>query len=171
MKKSAIFLILIFIGLISFSQTATHEEVINKKKKGRITKYIADNGQEFSVGDTLRIGVPFRNDAYDYIQQNAGIAYYPLTAIASGSDVIIKKIKIYSKMVSITTTKPNGYVYGLYISNLEGAIKNSEIIDKDFFTPEQALKKLKMEKDKLDLGLITQEEYEKKKSELVKFIK
>ena len=74
-------------------------------------------------------------------------------------------------MVAITTTKPNGYVYGLYVNNLEGAIANGELIDKDFITPEQALKKLKMEKDKLDLGLITQEEFDKKKSELAKLIK
>jgi len=171
MKKSIIIVVLILTGLISYSQTATYEEVITKKKKGKITSYTAKNGQIFSVYDTLTVGVPFRNENYDHILQNAGISYYPLSVIASGSEVIIKKIKIYSKMVAITTTKPNGYVYGLYVNNLEGAIANGELIDKDFITPEQALKKLKMEKDKLDLGLITQEEFDKKKSELAKFIK
>ena len=38
-------------------------------------------------------------------------------------------------------------------------------------TSDQALEALKKAKDKLDLGLITQEEYEKIKAELTPFIK
>ena len=171
MKKLIIILSLLFIGLISYSQIATYEEVITKKKKGKITTYITENGQSFSVFDTLTIGLPLNNENYDYIQQNAGVAVYPLTAVASGSDIIIKKIRIYSKMVSVSTTKPNGFVYGLYIANFEGALKNGEVKDDDFMTTEEALKKLMMEKDKLDLGLITQEEFDEKKEELRKFIK
>jgi hypothetical protein len=38
-------------------------------------------------------------------------------------------------------------------------------------TSDDALKELKKAKDKLDLGLITKEEYEVRKLELIKFIK
>ncbi len=38
-------------------------------------------------------------------------------------------------------------------------------------TSDEALAELKKTKDKLDLGLITQEEYDKKKAELTPFIK
>lgn len=36
---------------------------------------------------------------------------------------------------------------------------------------DDALKELKKEKDKLDLGLITEEEFNKRKEELIKYIK
>jgi hypothetical protein len=38
-------------------------------------------------------------------------------------------------------------------------------------TSEEAMVQLKSEKDKMELGLITAEEYNSRKSELVKFIK
>lgn len=39
------------------------------------------------------------------------------------------------------------------------------------YTSDEAITELKRFKDKLDLGLITQEDYNKKKDELIKFIK
>lgn len=171
MKQITIIFVLIISAISTYSQYTTYDEVINRKKKGKINKYITETGNEISLYDTLYLGVPFRNENYDYIQQFAGIAFYPLPSIASGSIVIIKKMKIYSGMLTVKTTKPNGFVYGLYINNLEGALKAGELIDKDHLTSEEALKQLKLEKDKLDLGLITQEEYDLKKMELRKFIK
>lgn len=38
-------------------------------------------------------------------------------------------------------------------------------------TSDEALAELKKTKDKLDLGIITQEQYDTKKSELLKYIK
>jgi len=38
-------------------------------------------------------------------------------------------------------------------------------------TSDQAMKELKTAKDKLDLGLITQAEYDRIKAELIKYIK
>lgn len=116
------------------------------------------------------MGVAFRNDQFDFIQQNAGIAYYPLPNTASNSQVVIKKINISMKTVLVNTTKPQGFVYGLTVINFESAIKNGEIISK-IMSSDQALAELKKWKDKLDLGLITEEEYNKKKEELSKYIK
>ena len=59
---------------------------------------------------------------------------------------------------------------GNYNVDFENAILNGEI--KSFgMTSDEALAELKKAKDKMDLGLISKEEYETKKSELVKFIK
>ena len=44
-------------------------------------------------------------------------------------------------------------------------------VNKVFMKSDDALNSLKLAKDKLDLGLITQEEYDKLKSELGRFIK
>lgn len=171
MKK--IFLLTLFVNLclLGFSQKVSYDDVINKKVKGPIEKYITRQGEEFSIGDTITLGVSFRNEQFDYIQQSAaGMAYYPINNDASGSIVVIKSIKVRSKLVYVNTTKPQGYAYGLMISNLDGAIENGEIKSK-IMTSDQALSELKKWKDKLDLELISQEEYETKKKELSKYIK
>jgi hypothetical protein len=57
-----------------------------------------------------------------------------------------------------------------YFVYLEDAILVGEI--KSFgMTSDEALTELKKAKDKLDLGIITQEEYDLKKAELTPFIK
>jgi hypothetical protein len=174
MKKANKFLFLVTImamNLCSYAQiTANYDEVISKQKKGQIDTYITQNGEEFSVGDTLTLGVSFRNEQFDYIQQNAGIEYYPLPNTASNSKVIIKKINIRAKTIIVKTTKPQGFVYGLIIANFDSAITNGEIKSK-IMSSDQALEELKKWKDKLDLELISEEEYNQKKAELSKFIK
>lgn len=163
-------LLLFIISIYSFGQTATYNEVLTKQKIGNLQTYITENGEIFSVGDTITIGVSFRNEQFDFIQQNAGIAYYPLLNTASGSRVVIKSIKANSKIIIVNTTKPQGLVYGLIIINFENSIKNGEIISK-IMSSDKALTELKKYKDKLDLGLITQEEFNAKKIELSKYIK
>jgi hypothetical protein len=94
---------------------------------------------------------------------------YPLENKASGSEVIIKKMTIRSKTLTVKTTKPQGYIYGLYIVNFENAIKNGEILS-EMLTPDKALEELKKWKYKLDLEIITQSQYDKKKKELIAII-
>lgn len=161
----------LFTAIATFAQTsASYDEVISKQKKGQVDIYITQNGEEFKVGDTITLGVAFRNEQFNFIQQNAGIAYYPLPNTASNSQVVIKKINISMKTVIVYTTKAQGLVYGLKVMNFESAIKNGEIISK-IMSSDQALAELKKWKDKLDLELITEEEYNKKKEELLKYIK
>lgn len=74
-------------------------------------------------------------------------------------------------MVNVNTSHPVGYVYSLKVLNFDGALASGEISDVGYISSDQALQMLKNEKDKFDLGLITKEEYELRKSELVKFIK
>jgi len=160
------FLVLFING---FSQTLTFNDV-QSNPKGTFTEYISSSGQSFKVNDTLTLGVPFRNENFDFVVQNAGIAYYPLPGILSGGKVIITKIKIEGKRLKVNTTTPPGNIYSLSITNFEEAIKQGEIKSKHL-SSDEALKKLKSEKEKLDLGLITQEEYNTKKAELIKYIK
>ena len=95
---------------------------------------------------------------------------YPLDNLASGSVVTIKKLTIRSKTVIVSTTKPQGYFYPLFVINLDGAIDNGEI-KSSIMTSDDALEELEKWKTKLSLELISQEEYDIKKNELVKFIK
>ncbi len=173
-KRSCIFFTVFLIALTTsrygFSQTASYDEVVSKKKKGNISICFAKNSEKFSVGDTLTLGSAFRNEQFDYIEQNAGIALYPLPNTASGSVVVIKKISARSKTVIVSTTRPQGFVYALRVTNLEGALTNGEV-KSNVLSSDEALEELKKWKDKLDLELITAEEYEAKKTELAGYIK
>lgn len=59
---------------------------------------------------------------------------------------------------------------GVAITNFESAIAQGEVMTSGY-SPDEALQELKRWKDKLDLEIITQEEYDAKKAELMKFIK
>ena len=87
MKNLAISIltILLTVNIAVSQKTANYNDVVTKKVKGVIDTYVSKNGEEFSVGDTLTLGSAFRNEQFDYIQQNAGIAVYPLPNTASGS--------------------------------------------------------------------------------------
>lgn len=169
LKTVLIFIIVANVSIVAHSQVATYEQVVSKKITGSINKYITQKGEEFSIGDTITLGVAFRNEKFDFIQQNAGIEFYPLPNTASGSQVIIKNIKIRSKLVTVNTTRAQGFVYGLMIINFENAITNGEVKSK-IMSSDEALAELKKWKDKFDLGLISEEDYNKKKSELSKLI-
>lgn len=55
--------------------------------------------------------------------------------------------------------------------DIELAIETKEVRPYGVMSSDEALTALKAEKDKLDLGLITQEQYDNRKTELAKFIK
>lgn len=180
-------LMMCFAGL-SWGQDkiiANHNEVITGEKKGNIEVYISKNSGEYKVGDTISIGM-CENDKFIFVMQNTlsdtlslsnpenCIKIYnkslPLTYVASDKKVVIKSLVIFGKTVKCITTNPEGFFLSLYIKDLEAAINNKEIKAK-FLSSEDALAELKKAKDKLDLGLITQEEYDAKKEELSKYIK
>lgn len=72
--------------------------------------------------------------------------------------------------VGFKTKSQTGVPGSGYNIQFENAIENGEI--KSFgMTSDEALSELKKAKDKLDLGLITKEEFDNKKSELSKYIK
>ena len=173
MKSIKLFLIsgfAVLIPMTSFSQvTATYDEVSSKKVKGQLTTYITQKGEAFSIGDTITLGTAMSNEQFDLIEQNSGLSFEPLSNVASHSQVVIKKIKALSKIVYVRTTKPQGGTFGLMITNFEAAVINGEVQSK-IMSSDQALEELIKWKSKLDLGLITQEEYEAKKKELAKLI-
>ena len=89
----------------------------------------------------------------------------------SGTPVILKKIKEQTiKGIKKTYFVVGGGNITNYNIMIEEAIASGEI-KTNGMTSDNALAELKKWKDKLDLELITQDEYNKKKSELLKFIK
>ena len=82
---------------------------------------------------------------------------------------------IKKKKEGIYSSIPDRHLY-----RIEGVKKDSYILDKDVlsastkpivFSQKEALGMIKQERDKLELGLISQEEYEKRKADWAKYIK
>ncbi len=175
--------ILNFVILIIFSGSLFSQELelkqndlnAGKRPKGDFTSYESKDGSVYKLGDKITIGVPSSNKTFAFITEGDGILLpiKPLLARASGQQAEIKRIDILG-------TKRTGFYASLrckgetgvsnYSIQLENAISVGEV--KSFgMTSDEALAQLKKAKDKLDLELITQDEYDKIKKELVKYIK
>ena len=166
---------LFFVGQ-SKAQEVHYKDLNQTAKKGEYTSYIASDGAEYKVGDKIRIGVPSSNKTFAFIQVGDGILIplTPLTSGNSGNETEIKRIHVVGNKRAgyqvLMRTKGMFTLAGNYYIQFENALSTGEI--KGFgMTSNEALEELKRAKDKLDLGLITQEEFNKKKEELSKYIK
>jgi len=154
---------------IKYSDLAT-------SSRGVFSSYVASDGAVYKIGDRIKIGVPSSNKTFAFITFGDGllVPITNLTADYSGEETEIKKIFVVG-------TKRSGYSVSFrtkgftgispnYTIRFENALSTGEV--KGFGkTSDEALSELKKAKDKLDLGLITQEEFDNLKAELRKYIK
>ena len=175
------------------------KELTGKKNGDDITAYVASDGVTYKIGSTITYGYPTNGKYYLYFKDVTGSWVNTLAEDenASASDravsqeraervenraggvATIKRIRCvpvdgFNKMTSgckIYLVLNRG---GLACTNFEEAIATREIVVKanaDDVASEAALQELKKWKEKLDLQIITQEEYDAKKAELMKVIK
>ena len=181
MKKLLLSTVLL-ISLVGFSQEpvkATFDELTNSKERpsysGDITEYVAKDGSVYKIGDKITIGVPSSNKTFAFLSSGDGFMtpLVPLEIGVSGQKTEIMKFRIVgTKRAGFTVSVKAKSSTGIanYNVDFENAILNGEI--KSYgMTSDEALAELKKAKDKMDLGLISKEDYEAKKAELVKFIK
>jgi hypothetical protein len=156
-----------------------------------ILEYTLPDGSVIKKGSELVLGKPVNNSrdyariVFGYMTLGKALLTPPIQLGGSftGSKVIIDKIFVsHKKMtkqselnVSIYAKDPNmSSAMGASnrtIVDIESAISTGEVINPNAaMTRDQAIVKLKESKDLLDLGLMTQEEYEKLKSELTPII-
>jgi hypothetical protein len=187
MKLNLTIVLILFLINSAFAQTdeqiandeypLTYEDtkIATKKKRGAYTSYTAQDGSYFKVGDKVSLGRPNENEDFDYIEEGDGLLI-PFSAVSgqrSGDESEIKYILL-------TGGKRTGYYAifrtkgftGLanYTIRVEPALQSGEILG-DGFTSDQALEELKRAKDKLDLEIISQKEYDSIKAVMVEFIK
>ena len=158
----------LFSQEIKFADLATAE-------KGEYTSYVGSDGAVYKVGDRLKIGVPSSNKTFAYISEGDGLllSITNLTASSSGTETEIKRVYVVGNKRSgySVVFRTKGFT-GLsnYSIQFENALSTGEV--KGFgLSSDDALAQLKKAKDKLDLGLITQEDFDKLKAELSKYIK
>jgi len=171
---------ILFVALASIVLLNVNAQEINFKdlataERGEYTSYVGSDGGVYKIGDRIKIGVPSSNKTFAFITQGDGIfmPIEPLQASSSGTETEIKRIFIIgNKRSGFSIAMRTKGVIGLlnYTIQFENALSTGEIKGTGK-TSDEALAELKKAKDKLDLGLITQEEYDKIKAELVPFIK
>ena len=171
---------LILAAIFSISATMVFGQEINfadlaTAERGEFTSYLASDGAVYKIGDRIKIGVPSSNKTFAFITEGDGILLpiTNLTAFSSGTETEIKRIFVYgSKRAGYAVSfRTKGYTgVSNYTIQFENALSVGEV--KGFgLSSDDALDQLKKAKDKLDLGLITQEEFDKLKAELAKYIK
>lgn len=161
--------------VLSASQALTQEVSfgdLGTAKRGEYGSYKSKDGTNYKIGDTIKIGFPSSEKTFAFITTGDGI-WTPVARVQAGASGQVTEIK----KIIVDGTKRTGYfVYlktkaniGLYTIQIENAITSKEIVS-SVMTSDEALSQLKKAKDKLDLGLITQEEYNELKTKLAKYI-
>ena len=174
MKSICFFLFVLVISVYKLNgQAIKYADLVNGQK-GQYESYISKDGSVYKIGDKIIIGVPSSNKTFSYITYGDGIMFpiTPLTSASSGSETEIKKIYVTgNKRAGYSIVfRTKGYSsLANYTIRFEIALENGEV--KGFgMTSDDALAQLKKAKDKLDLGIIKQEEYDKIKAELSVYI-
>ena len=179
MKNLKNLYLIISLSIISFVSNGQEVKYDDLQKglitKGQFESYVSKDGSIYKVGDKIQFGNPSGTNGKFVIIQKMDIAanVYVVGAEAINTSAEIKKIRVGG--TSRSGYKVNFQTKGItgvdnYFLNIEDAITVGEV--KSFgMSSDEALTALKKAKDKLDLGLITQEEYDKIKAELTPFIK
>lgn|SRR5690606_8998611 len=171
MKKTLLTLFLI-TSLHSFGQNLRRDKIVeyNKVTKlGFYESYVSKHGDTIHIGDTLQIGKASNYDKFVHIHQDK----YNMHADHTGKKVVVQNIETYGR-------KKSGY--GVYLKfkgfgllpvyvNYEAALEAGEIkLVGAKLTKDEAIAKLKKQKELLDLQIISQSEYDKLKEELMPII-
>ena len=177
--KKLLMITLFTISICGFAQEVQQEikytDLATTTNRGEFKSYVSKDGSIYKVGDRIKIGKPSSNKTFTFISQGDGIMLpiTQLTSVASGQETEIKRINVTgNKRAGYSVSFRTKGISGLsnYSIDFENAVETAEV--KSFgMSSDDALTELKKSKDKLDLGLISQADYDTKKSELVKYIK
>jgi len=172
MKYFGIFALSLLFNM-AFSQEIRFVDLASSKK-GKYTSYLASDGHVYKTGERIKIGMPGANHTFDFITEGDGtlIPVTHLTSDISGQESEILTIRVTgSKRTGYQVVmRTRGAGFSQYTIQFENALEAGEI--KGFgMTETQALETLKKAKDKLDLGLISADEYENIKENVRQYIK
>lgn len=175
---------------ISYQASRIMNKVLNFKSdlkelnNEEFDSYLASDGVEYKIGDTIIIGNPSPNSGQSY--NNQGILMKTFLFIGTG-DGIFTPIKQSKSEIAGTKSRilkifvDGNRLYGhkvffrtdapifTYKILFEDALKSGEI-ESNGMTKQKAIKLLEEEKRKLDLELITKEQYNLTKERLKKYI-
>jgi hypothetical protein len=150
-----------------------YEELSEATRRTKYPIYIASNGERFQLYQWITLGQPSYNKTYTYINMATSSGQRSVSAQYAGQKFEIKGIVVEgskeSGFIAYLICKPEKLSFN-YLIQIENALASGELVS-SIMSSDQALEALKKAKDKLDLGLITQEEFDKVKEELRGLIK
>jgi hypothetical protein len=176
----------------SFGSDAKALKAFSKQyENGQTFKFVKDyEGNVYGIGDKFKLGIPQKIEGSTENTHFSGIfgVLDPITSIIPALD-IISTLRLPGQgwsgaectVIKIGVRKSFGFVMSFIVFSsqnfeistmtIDGSLLSKESIDPNApMSSEEAITKLKAYKEKLDLGLITQEEYDSYKLELQKYI-
>lgn len=197
--KKIIVIVALLLGNVGFGQRsltsseAKDLEITSGFRNGdEILEFTLEDGNVIKKGSEFIIGTPLNPTTFTYTRIYVG--YYNLLSELLTPSIVLNSSFKGTKVV-VETLKVNriklkrkseliilAYVYDPTLSSLfsekrrtiidlELALSTGEVVNPNQkMTREEAIVKLKESKDLLDLGLLTQEEYDKIKAELTPII-
>jgi len=193
MKK--LILPFLLFGNLCISQTLTYEQTqdisvtANYSNGDTLSTYTMKDGSEIKVGTKLKFGSPlnanrrFTRLYFGEYSLGKALLVTPeqLGDAYSGEEVVVTSIKVqHTKLtknspvqIMLFVQNPNapGMMRNRTIFDLEMAIETKEVVNPNAaMTKEQAIAKLKEAKDLVDLGMMTQVEFDQLKEKLTPVI-
>jgi len=171
-------IISILLVTLSFSLGAQEKQArfddLNSESTGRYDSYLASDGAVYKVGDRITLATTDVDCAANFsFVRSSATERYLLPAVYKGSHMRITKIRVEGM-------ERTGYYVTVYADGvefispceveLERAISSGEI-ECFGMTAGKALAELRKAKEKLDLQLITQQEYDAVKATLAPYIR
>ena len=175
---------------LTYEQTQDIEVSSNYSNGDTLSSYVLKDGSEIMLGSALKFGTPLNNNKLfsrlwfgKYSVAKAILLGPPIQLEDgyTGENVIVTEIKVYHTKL----TKKSPLQIYLFVQNptapalarnrtigdLEMAIETKEVINPNAaMTREQAIAKLKESKDLLDLGIMSQVEFDDLKAKLTPLI-
>jgi hypothetical protein len=173
MKKIMMVAIALIASVSVFAQELKFSDLTTELSTKQFESYVSKDGTEFKVGGKVKMGLPSAQTSFAYVQHIdplAGVSV--LGANYANREVEIKKIQVVGNLkkgYKVWVITNGGIALAKLYFDVEPAIQTKEIKG-DGMSSDEALSQLKKAKDKLDLGLITQEEFSKLRTELSKYI-
>lgn len=151
-----------------------------RDKRGSYYGYIAKDGHMYCVGDKLTIGPAKEGKTYNYMWERVNVLHIlaeaptsPISGKWVGSTGVIKRIEVWGKKKSgfdVTVVLAVGELSRIEVRPFEAALASGEIVSEGM-TRDKAIAELQDAKMLLDLGVITQEEYDVIKAKMTPYLR
>jgi hypothetical protein len=173
MKKILMVAITLIASVSVFAQDLKFTDLSTELNSKDFDSYVSKDGTSFKVGGKVKMGLPSAQTNFAYVQHVDPLAGASVLGVNyANREVDIKKIQVggnLKKGYKVWIITNGGIALGKLYFDIEPALQTKEVKG-DGMSSDDALSQLKKGKDKLDLGLITQEEFNKLRTELSKYI-
>lgn len=160
--------IYLIIFLTISTQTSAQTARYNQVEKGEYKSYISKHGDTIYTGQQLTLGIPSTDYGFKFISQGGE----RVANFLSGKTVFIDKLKAWGNKRQGFKIYAHFSGFGLIpvLIDYDAAVETGEVINPNFISRDQAISKLREAKELMELGIITEEDYESQKQKYTPII-